>query len=321
MAWIITIGIICICELTVFLIVPRLAPLEQGLRFYPSGIPRTFTDSLIQWQTDRAINTEGSIDVMILGDSSATMGLIPAELQTLNIRVENFGLVLWLTIDGHTDLLEYYLKDHPAPHLIIYCFSDGLFSDKTLIEKGMLDSYRSWLGLDKGPETLWPTYRLRSLALTLRGGTFYEDLPNDSGVYDFLKTHHGFLRETRKKPEITEEDQPITPFIPNSIPAIIRFFSITAKHNIQVLFIHSPMPALFKRSTIKEKHLKNQKILSELIQHYPNVTLSSPYLNYAPTHFFIDYNHLNIKGAIINSKIIHQWLEKNGYKNSVNLIK
>ena len=313
-AWAITIGLISVFELSVFIFLPKQTPIEEGVRFYPAGISRTFTDSLLQWQTHRALNTEGPVDIMIMGDSSATMGVIPAELDKLNIKVENFGLVLWMTIDGHTDLLEHYLKNHQPPKLIIYCFTDGLFSDNSLIEKGMLTSYRSWLGLDQGPEIFWPTYSLRPLALKLRGGTIYEELPNDSGVRTFLENHYGFLRESRIKPEITIEDQPIIPIVPQSIPGLIRFFSTTSKHKITVLFMHSPMPDLFNIGSIREKHLKNKKLLSDLIQHYPHITLGSPYLNYAPTQFFIDYNHLSLRGAIINSKVILQWLEKNGYK-------
>ncbi len=85
--------------------------------YYLGGMPVQTTQSIVSWQTQRTLELKNSPDVIVLGDSSALVGVIPPLIQKrTRLTCQNFGLVQDVTIKSHVDMLEFFLKKHRKPN-------------------------------------------------------------------------------------------------------------------------------------------------------------------------------------------------------------
>ena len=309
-AWAITLSIVLLVELvTLAAGASGTAPTDQGVRFYHPGVVPTFTESVTQWQTRRVLDLPRAADVIFLGDSSVLMGIIPERMEReVGRDVENFGMIQTIGIDGHVDLLVRYLETHAPPEILVYYFSDGTLSQ--LLDEGsgqeVRDAYREWLGFPGGVKGLWPTARARSRARTLWAADWYEATPKDEGVREFIFRHQGFVRSTQERAALKEVpigyNEPIE-------PQLLRFFRVAEEHGIRLFLMHAPMADQYDRPDNRRRHAVNERLLVELAASFPAVRVVLPFARYAPTEAFVDYEHLSLRGAQINTLQVSRWLK------------
>ena len=311
-SWGIVLALVVACEVVAFVAFEPRAPIDEGERFYAAGTRPTLSSSLVQWQTVRARGLSNTADVIFIGDSSCTMGVIPEVLESRTaLDVENFCLVQWLSIDGQIDIFEEYLKTHNAPRALVYYFSDAVLgmSHAKFSQLAMRDSYRSWLGRDtRNVAFAWPSTRLRTRARGLIGGHFYQETHNDMGVRDFMVRHQGFVRESRV--DAAEIAVPVLPLHVDSADGLQRLFSLAARHEMTVYLMHAPVPQLADSLSVREDLGENEALMRALASDYPGVKIALSFLHFAPTTYFRDYEHLAIEGAQQNSYFIAEWMRQ-----------
>ena len=267
-AWVYVLFAVAVVEAVVAVAVPDVPPIDYGRRFYLAGREPTFSEAAVHWQVVRARTHARAAEVVIIGDSTALTGLVPQELEKhLGHTVENLATVGPLHIHGHLDVLEEYLRVHPAPALIVYHFGDwSTGSTEEEIERiGMLDGLRGWLGRDERLHTWWPGYRLRTLASRALGADLYMPRTNAANIGGFLYHHHGYLRDPRPTVSWADEEAAPIPIDPYAVDAFARLGEISYAAGAKVAVIHGTMPDIFASADAVAAHQRNEDLLRPLL--------------------------------------------------------
>lgn len=311
--WKIVALIVVEIELIFLLVAPKEAPITQGARYYLGGMPIQTTQSIVNWQTQRALDLKKSPDVIVFGDSSALVGVIPPLIQKqTRLTCQNFGLVQDVTIKSHVDMLELFLKKHRKPRMLVYHFSDGVLAtpNPKLHKKGMFKPYQSWLGKDRSLETYWPSHRFRTIARHLVLGHWHEDLKHDTSFRKRLIFTQGYLPDSRTTKDWSKAGPPHVLLHEDGLKGLKRLLTKTQQWRLPLLVMHAPMPKLFAYPKFHQMQIKNQRTLRALLKSYPHARLATPYTRYLPVKYFADFHHVNHRGAILNSRTLGGWINR-----------
>jgi len=294
---------VVVVELAVGLLVPRRSPLDWGARVHLAGMRPTFTQSVLQWQVERIGRLRRPADVVVIGDSTGLMALVPRELERElgeGVRVENLCTIVPLGIAGHVDVLEHTLAVRPPPRVVAYAFTGESLAmdDEAVASAGLRAGLRDWLGMDDAAWTAWPSSRLRG---AVRGGLArLLSVPdaNDAGVRDFLRAHHGYLRENNPIPLEPDGLAPPGPISRDALDGLGRLVELTGRIGARLVVLRTPLPDLLDTPAHRQALAHNERQWESLVSGFPHVTLVRPFGGFVPARYFLRYEHLSLEGAL-----------------------
>ncbi len=272
-------------------------------------------ETIIAWQLRNIQDNSDHADIVLLGDSSCLVGLDPILMEhDLRKKVLNMGTIGWLMAEGHTDLLEAFIKKHGAPKLVVYHLSEELMelSQHYIDEAGFLTRLREYLGKKEHKDNfdIIPSYKYRKL-LRKSGA-------REKTVSDFKTMPRGawpsavdmFDELSRTKGHVVDP----TPgtfefkgkrnyeFNDNIYPGILRLGRLAEKYNFKIYFVYSPIPKEVLSSAATEFKGLEEKI-NERLGPYSEFILRKPlFMTLDDSSFQTQYTHLNAAGAKANTQ-------------------
>ena len=310
--WLIFAAIVAVVELAASLVSPAGSPLERGERFYPPTRVPTSEESTIQWQLDRLLRE--SAQLVIIGDSSAMMGLEPAAFEHhLGLTTQNFGTVSWLHTEGHADILDLYIDTHGPPRAVLYQMGTliHLIPHDELVGTGLLDSFRSWLGADEAsyPVPL-PSLSWRDpVRAFVEGGHYPEQYlnairgqePPDHVVREQLELTNGMNVDHAVRSDWDDVAAPDVVYQASIESGLRRVFEAAERHGFEVFVVHNPIPVRFRSDDLDAAYGTVEEALRDLAEGYPRTHVLGPFARYLPTELFANFEHLTPVGARANS--------------------
>ncbi len=277
---------------------------------YPK-ISRTHYDVLVSHRFELK---NKSYDVVIVGDSSALVGIIPAIITTRlgDVTIGNLALVGYSTGFGYKLLLEHYLRKNKRPKLVILHlnaknpwlhYSDDFFYERALIayRYGDVHGIETFINLyPKSFLTLakYQRHRLTSLDIDLTKST-YRDMLSE------LERTNGYHRNPAKG---MDDRCSINSYV--DIPRLSYISEIKSTlraHNVPMVFVVAPMP------TCEQAFEYFNRKYSAIVD-MPLIKMRNRY--------FSDETHLTSDGAIAYSQVlgdhIHKWLTTRTEYSGVN---
>jgi len=288
-------------------------------RFYPANRIPTFEESVIQWQVHSLLNLEKPPDVLLFGDSSCLVGLIPNVFsRQTTLSALNLGTISWLSTAGHSEMLELLVRKCGPPKIAVYHIAHTTleWSPQYLEMVGYLGRFREWTssvaggGLKRNfflPANL-PSHgcfvKLKCLF------SKFEDNPNmltrrghhlsDEGVRAMLEETGGYYEETRPgnwdKPIVFESR-----FNSVCIPGLRRMFEISRRYHFPLSVVLVPIPEAARNQktegTFRDYYMK----LNNIAKEYQNVSIATPIIRYYPNNMCNGTAHLLKSGAVQNS--------------------
>ena len=127
-------------------------------------------ESIVQWQVYHLFDAVEPQDVVLIGDSSCLMGVMPDVItEETGLKAWNLGTVGTLSIAGHARILEQYLKKNGPPQVVVYHVTPTTlrFTQQDIDKLGYYSQFREWLFRDDVgtvvgyPLSRLPGYRLR----------------------------------------------------------------------------------------------------------------------------------------------------------------
>ncbi len=257
-AWLATLLLIATVELIAWATGPVSAA-ESGARFYPPGAQPTYEQSIIQWQYNRAMSPDlADTDVLIIGDSSALMGIDPRVIEARTaLRTESLALVAFAHVHGFADALDFYLGHQPPPRLVVLGMAPFGYAVPwpAYEEYGLRTAIAGWAGADP---PLWPSLALRARArATIAAMSEFPGLdaprgerPSDNEVRVELQSRQGGMIETIPVTDWADQRPVPARVQPEALDALRRICARAVEHDFALVIIHNPVPAPLLTPTI-----------------------------------------------------------------------
>ena len=287
--------------------------LELGHRFYPPTRVPNVEESTIQWQMDR-LRREAA-DIVIIGDSSAMMGLEPMVFeQATGLEVQNYATVSWLHTEGHADVLDLYLEHHGPPTAVVYQMGTliHVYPHEELLAGGLLRNFRRWTD-PKSYEVPLPSLTLRHVVRHAVEGSRYPELytaavrgrePPDEYVQRWLERHAGMNVDHAPRADWSALPPMQATYEPTIESGLVRIFEAAQREGLRVFVLHNPIPEHFRSPERDAEYTAVEERLVALAEGYEEVVVVGPFARYMPTDLFANFEHLSREGARENSIIV-----------------
>ncbi len=299
-------------EIVCFLILLVLSPVKDSYSLIdPSNIPN-YEESVVEGKLQLA-GRGYSNDIVILGDSSALMNIIPEVIKKESgFSAVNLGTIATLTTIGHIKILDYYLNNSPAPKVVVYHFSANSFQmdTRTSTYTKNIDNYI--MMHSKNRFILHPSRDVKLYFISLINFLFLDNHANlkvKRGKYgshlEILKSvndNAGYLEEFETKDWHLQASQKLDfEYNTNLIDEFDKLKALSNKYGFKIVLMFTPLAAHYNIATNVSNLLK---IESELQKR----ALSWDFILYPVIRFYENsygtknHNHLTHEGAIKNSK-------------------
>lgn len=306
---------VALVELAIAAAPPVPSAFDRGDRFYPPTRVPNVEESTIQWQLDR-LRREAA-DIVIIGDSSAMMGLEPMVFeQATGLDVQNYATVSWLHTEGHADVLDAYLRFHGPPRAVVYQMGTlvHVYPHEELLAGGLLDNFRRWMGLTRASWPIpMPSLSLRDLARdTLEGDHYpaqYTDAvrgrePSDTYVREWLERHSGMNVDHAPRADWASLPPLQATYQPTIESGLVRIFEQGDAHGFPVFVLHNPIPEHFRDPARDAEYTAVEERVLAVAERYESASVIGPFARYLPTELFANFEHLTREGARQNSIIV-----------------
>lgn len=270
---------------------------------------------MIQWQVDRL--TREAAELVIIGDSSAMMGLEPRMFEDeLRLSTQHFGTVCWLHTDGHADLIGLYLEVHGPPRVVVYQMGTLIHSvpRSDVVATGLLENFRHWFGAGSGqfPVPL-PSLGRRGAARSLVEGqqcaASYLGVsrgrePSDLVVREELELTNGMSVSHAPRRGSANVPPPLQPYQPSVESGLARMMEASGRVGFRLFVVHAPIPDIFDRPDVAANYQEVEDALAELGAEYANASVVGPFARFPSTEAFANFEHLTPDGARFNFVVI-----------------
>jgi len=229
----------------------------REIRFYPPPpFSPNMVESSINYQIGSVYTYKGDPDILLIGDSSCMFGLIPMDVNRMTgLDCLNIATVGYLGVQGQVDLLEYYLKLHKAPKLVLCQFGFPTLERTTarIKDYGWYDKVKRWLPgwndsfaartFQYHNAIRWKAFWSFRKTLLSKGMTDGFTLKED-GFAVQLELNKGYMPNPPKEAlhQLAPEEIPTLKITSNSIEALKALDAVAAKYGIRVVFYMNPMP-------------------------------------------------------------------------------
>lgn len=311
--------LVALIEITVAVVGAPPSAWSLGHRFYPATRIPTVEESVVQWQLDRLRTAQA--DVVLLGDSSAMNGLVPAAFEEITgLPTQNFASICWVTVDGHADVLELYLRTHGAPRVVVYQMATlvHVMPQRDLLAGGFYDQLGDYIGTrtDRWPVPL-PSLQWRRLARDVVDGqqfaAAYTNAPrgrelSDADLAAFLSTNHGFNIDRAPRPR-WDDVVPILPLLqPEALAGLIRLFELSEAWGFDLYVVHNPMPELIRHPELEARYAAVERVVSAAAEPYARVNVIGPFGRWFRNEAFANVEHLTPEGAWSHSQTLARFV-------------
>lgn len=252
-----------------------------------------------------------SNDLVFVGDSSLRRGVIPSVLKDYTgIRSVNLGTVASSSLEGYRLIINRYLERNSKPQMIVlYINQLNLFINVNKISATKTYEYIKYGKIDD-IIYLYSKYS-HDLAIFAPIRLFLDDMLgrvlssirynyNSKSMFKRLKSNDGYDRVNGsglsrnkvynevKKYNLTEKEVQ-----KDELREFIQYYK--KNYNIPVLVYMAPIP-----DGMQQKDYFSKKLNPEIDNK----------VYFLPNQYFIDHTHLNHTGALYNTKIVSEWLQK-----------
>ncbi len=306
-AWALALGAVVLVEALVAAAVPVTPPIEQGQRLYLAGRTPTFDESVLQWQLDRLWRMDAAPEALVIGDSSALIGLIPSVIEErTGLPTQSLATIAHLGVHGQAEVLEAYLERRPPPRVVVAQFGDWslVTSDADADHIGMYAGVRTWLGRDDGPVTLWPSHRLRAAARRMVGGAWYQPGTDDEAIRAHLHAHQGHVRDPTPTDDWATVERPRPGVHPDAAEGLVRLLNVAREAGAALLLVHPPLPAVFDSPEARAGYADTEARVRTLLSRIGHGQLMTPFAPFWPTAAFSSLDHLTGAGARRHSEAV-----------------
>ena len=288
--------------------------------FLPALQSPSLVDTIVEAKLIAATQTGDRVDVLILGDSSALMGVDPKVIQEqTQLTAYNLATVAWLGVEGNQVLLEEFIKNHGQPSFIIYHFAPGFigYDVESMERLDYVRRVKQWIKIDEENKNLGPearrvpelsianrsflpsqSYRKKFqswLQLRTARTRFLDRSTGSRGSHnDLLKQidrQDGFLGEVavpnwKSAPELQAPmtDEPKQHFQ--------QLINETQRMGIPMVLVANPCPEIARNEANQRTLDELESELSNLTADHPHVHFLSPATRYYPNEYMATLNHL-----------------------------
>ena len=306
-------------------------------RYYEINKKQNLGQSIIQWQMYHMLLENEKSDVLVLGDSSSLIGIIPDIIeQKLKLKTWNLGSLGYMATPGYKYMLEIYIKRHGPPKFVILNMTDVSFTRDNTHFIYWLDKMRDWLKpveiiLDQKQNSLstiitrsnlpslYFKNNIKSFILHKSSAVYpewmekyrFEEAPlvTEDYIKKTLKENNGYLSRydvdwdypTKKRDVLGEPHD-------YNIKGLISFLNFSEKYNIKVILSMTPIPENSNTEKTIITIKKIDDIVNGLIGQYKNVVWIGP--TFFPVEYHASVHHLNEKGAKKFTNIILKKMRK-----------
>lgn len=315
-AWLATLLLVAVVEAIAWAAGP-VSAIEAGARFYPPGAQPTYEQSIIQWQYDRAMSPElADTDVLIIGDSSALMGIDPRVIEARTaLRTESMALVAFAHVHGFADALQFYLRHQPAPRLVVLGMAPFGYAVPwpAYEDYGLRGAIAEWASTEP---PLWPSLSLRARARSaIANVSGFPGLdgqrgerPSDDAVHRELQARQGGMIETVPVTDWAAERPVPARVQPEALDALGRICALADEHDFALVVIHNPVPEPLLTPTISGRLDAVATAFTEATEACPQRWVIRPFDRTMPLEQFATMDHLTDAGAQANSEALAEVL-------------
>lgn len=246
-------------------------------------------------------------NVVFIGDSSCLMGIVPKVItEETNLKVINLATYGATGIIGYDIILRKYLENNAKPDLIIFYVSPSIPNsyNQTTFEKiftyvrygsfvSFIKNLEEWNPLQALPAFITffinknfspsPQEDLNKLCLEIQSTLGYQKSNAEEGLQESYslnsRNKYGDYFYTKHDPR----------------KRIKRFLKNFSSDNIKIILYVAPVPS-------GEEAFEYFKMV------YKGLAINDLYK--LKNQYFTDYAHLNYKGAVVNSKIVSEFLKQ-----------
>jgi hypothetical protein len=286
---------------------------QAGARFYPPGAQPTYEQSIVQWQYERALSESvADTDVLIIGDSSALMGIDPRVIENrTGLRTESMALVAFAHVHGFADALNFFLQHQTAPRLVVLEMAPFGYAVpwSAYEEYGLRDAIANWAGAER---PVWPSLSFRARTRAAMAGVSgfpgldqpRGDRPSDDEVRDELHQRQGGMVETVPVADWSSERPVPARVQPEAIEALNRICALSREHGFALLVLHNPVPEPLLTPTISGRLDAVATAFTDATDTCEQAWVIRPFDRTLPIALFSTLDHLTEEGAQTNSEAI-----------------
>ncbi|MCD0459988.1 hypothetical protein [Roseiconus lacunae] len=311
------------------------APFDRREIFLPSNRVPNVVETIVETKLELANEKGPKRDLVVLGDSSGLMGVVPELLgQQLRLSAYNLCTISLMGVEGHQMIFERFIETHGAPQYLVYHFAprDTHFSDSELHKLEYRKGVRDWIGVAKGElssteggdETRGnelssvplPTLKFRRFSQAFlqvispeakhrevsRGKWASHNQMRDAMVFQ-----SGFLEEVNLSERVDPMDLKLilSSHHASMLRDLLRFCE---QKSISVLIVANPLPEYTKTSATVANLEKQRKLLREVVAERSGVQIAFNEQRFYSDEKFATVNHLTPGAAITNTKEIAERL-------------
>jgi hypothetical protein len=306
----------------------RFRPVDiRTVRFYPLDRIPSVGETVVYWKFRREVTAQDRsyYDVAAVGDSSALMSFLPPAFNDASgMRSYNLGLDGAYSIDLQTDLLEFFIRNHGRPRLIVIHHSlASIGSGDALMapNKTQLDRVREWLRSAKAAPTLAAPTKIKfELADTLRNLKTLSgepvdasrnnphllqprnQYPSDQDTMAELEKNAGFMRNLATAPGPGKVGNVRFPAF--MTPMLHRLFAFGQSLNVPMLYVVCPMGEGKAPPEMRGSLIPMLDAVRAVANDFPLVHFLSPNFRFYPDTTAFDNAHMIGDGPERNSKEI-----------------
>ena len=313
----IALAVIVAIEAAVYVLVPSAA----YPRFCPVTRKPTTSESVMQWQVMNNLDADGSCDILINGDSSGLVGLIPKEIRCqTGLTTRNVSTISLIGIEGHLGILKLLTAQQGPPKLMVYHMAEGLLSP-TAEDVEAIGHYaraRPWLDTlargwswppsrafrDEVAGWLMSEERLEANLASKRGGTW----PSDDEVHVILSEQKGFLGDEYSRMDWRKYRRLETELSEHGERMLREMFSFAKAHDVRVLLMFNPSPETVRIPENEEGWRELEARLSRLAADFANVKILRPLARFYPDDWCATKTHLKPEGARRETETLVRWI-------------
>ena len=316
----IALAIIVAIEAAVYVLAPR--PVYP--RFCPVTRRPTASESVMQWQVVNNLHAEGRCDVLINGDSSGLVSLIPEEVvRQTGLTTRNACTISLIGVEGHLQVLKLMTERHGPPKLMVYHMAEGLVSQtgEDLEAMGNYARARPWLDtLARG--WTWPPSRafrdqvagwllsderLEANLASKRGDVW----PSDEEIRQVLREQNGFLGDVYSPMDWKKYRRLATELSEHGERTLREMFGYAEAHGIRVLVMFNPAPEAVRIPENEEGLRELEGRLCRVAADFANVEILQPLARFYPDGLCATKSHLRPEGARYETETLVRWIQAN----------
>lgn len=298
-------------------------------------------ESVIYWKFRNFLLRDGAVphDVVLLGDSSCFMGVIPSDIERLTrFTAINLGVDGSYSLSFVRDVMELYLERVGRPKIAVLHLSTHFFqhgdtrnaSAFAVLERRYAEVTRWVATVARGyPAVYKAGLNLNAMELVERlGATFAQrgdaqrgPFPTDAEMGEVLAAGAGFLRmpdnptnvplSLRPRPGSTEPlPVPMLAMLSQRTAAELdALFALAQRHEIQLLLVFHPVSDVHRVPQTEAAFASFGRKVEELAGRYSDVVaIARPILRFYPREIAYDSAHMLGDGPERNTAEIASWI-------------